>query len=114
MLYGTTRKGRPFTSAKIIEVYLLRVLFEALGCYLRSYEAMDRIYSLLNGKLTEADYEDVGDGVQRWKNNVLWARLQLANEGLIKPFGDSPRGWWELTEAGMEEAYRVWAEDEAA
>lgn len=114
MIYGTTQNGQPFVSARFIEIYLLRVLFEAEGCFLLSHEAMDRIEDLIGDKFTEADYETIGDGVLRWKNNVLFARLTLANDGLIRPFGDAPHGHWELTDAGMEEAYEVWADSKAA
>jgi len=114
MVYGETRSGQPFVPTQIMEIYLLRVLFEAQGSFLQSYEAMDRIFDLIGDAFTDADYETIGDGVLRWKNNILFARFHLAEEGLIRPFGDAPHGHWELTEAGMEEAYNVWVDAKAA
>ncbi len=48
----------------------------------------------LRGKLTDADYEVVGEGIERWKKNVEWMRYYLVQEGIMK--GNSPRGTWEL------------------
>jgi len=114
MIYGTTREGQPFIPAKMMEIYLLRVLLEAQGGFLQSHEAMDRIFDLIGSQFVEADYDTIGDDVLRWKNNVLFARLALANDGLLRPFGDAPHGHWELTEAGLQEAYDVWADSKAA
>ncbi|MCX7964842.1 MAG: hypothetical protein D6691_12580 [Candidatus Hydrogenedentota bacterium] len=36
----------------------------------------------------------------RWRNAAQWCRLFLVQEGLLKE--DSPRGIWEITEAGRE------------
>lgn len=112
--YGTTRQGEDFTSEPVMQIYLLRVLFESKGNCLSSHEAMDRIFDLIGDRFTDADYETIGDGVLRWKNNVLFARLNLANEGMIVPFGLAPHGHWELTDAGIEEAFNVWADSKAA
>jgi Mrr N-terminal domain/HNH endonuclease len=40
-----------------------------------------------------------GDGQLRWDNRVHWARLVLANDGLLKKH---IRGRWELTDYGIE------------
>lgn len=44
--------------------------------------------------LNQADRTKLGSGAVVWKNRVQWARLQLKDEGVLKP--DSPHGWWEL------------------
>jgi hypothetical protein len=110
VVYGETRQGEPFVSVKIIEIYLLRVLFEADNSQLQSDEAMDRIHALIGHLFTEADYATVEGNVERWRNNVLFARLALANDGLIIPYRQAGLGHWELTDAGIEEAYNVWAD----
>lgn len=48
----------------------------------------------LRGKLTDADYELVGEGIERWKKNVEWMRYRLVQEGVMK--SSSLRGTWEL------------------
>lgn len=40
----------------------------------------------------------------RWRNTVAWMRLTLVQEGLMR--NDSPRGTWEITDAGREAATR--------
>lgn len=113
-LYGTTRQGQPFVSAKVIEIYLLRVLFEAQGSHLQAEDAIERIFNLIGHLFTEADYEGVGEeNVERWRNNVFFSRLHLANDGLVIPHGQAPISHWELTEAGMEEAYTTWVGSES-
>lgn len=34
----------------------------------------------------------------RWENTAMWARYNLIKQGLLR--NDSPRGMWEITEAG--------------
>lgn len=48
----------------------------------------------LQGKLTDADYELVGVGIERWRENTQWLRYKLVQEGIMK--SNSPRGVWEL------------------
>ena len=67
MVYGTTREGQPFVPAQIIEIYLLKVLFEAENCTLQSHDAMDRIEYVIDelvlfpGKLRDLTLIDSDD-----------------------------------------------------
>jgi len=66
----------------------------------------DRLYRRLRDQLTEEDMAGVpsNPACQHWWNRACWARNTLREEGYIKP--DSPRGIWELTTKGREEARR--------
>jgi len=50
--------------------------------------------------LTGPDQEPLNSGEVRWHNRAHFARLRLVERGLMKK--DSPRGVWELTQAGMD------------
>ena len=39
-----------------------------------------------------------GDGKPRWQRAANWARRHMVLDGLLK--SDSPRGVWEISEAG--------------
>lgn len=61
-------------------------------------EVIEEIGQALNGKLTELDMAQLPSGGVRWQHRVHFARLRLAEEGLLAK--DSPRGLWQLTDAG--------------
>lgn len=61
-------------------------------------EVIDDVGRLLNGKLTEQDQARLSSGGIRWHNRVQFVRLRLSEEGLLAK--DSPRGIWQLTNAG--------------
>ena len=85
---------------------LLRSLMELDGRAPTS-EVVERTGVHLRDKLTPADREILDSGEVRWKNRVQFVRLGLIKEGLIAK--DSPRGIWEITDAGrarVEEAGR--------
>lgn len=63
-------------------------------------EVLDQIGEILADKLTERDYEIIKSGAVRWRNRAMWRRLRLVEAGLLRD--DSPRGVWELTDAGWE------------
>lgn len=84
---------------------LLEVLAEHDGsATLR--EATDAMEEKLRDKLSPIDWEKnpSGRGI-RWRNRVQWVRARLVSDGLLKP--DSPRGVWELTDAGWNELKRA-------
>jgi hypothetical protein len=56
----------------------------------------------LAGRLTERDHGTLASGVTRWESRVQVARMRLVDRGLLRR--DSPRGTWELTEAGEKAA----------
>ena len=49
-------------------------------------------------RLTDRDWERMDSGEVRWRNRVHFTRLALKKRGLLA--SDSPRGIWEITEAG--------------
>jgi hypothetical protein len=53
-------------------------------------------------RLTEVDREDLSSGGLRWENRVHFTRLRLVERGELKK--DSPRGLWEISEAGAARA----------
>ena len=65
-------------------------------------EVTDAVGERLAGKLTELDYRNLDSGDVRWRNRTQFTRLTLRNRGLLR--ADSPRGVWELTEAGRKAA----------
>lgn len=66
----------------------------------RVREVLDRVETSLRGVLNEVDYQPIKSepGTTRWHNTARWARNQLTREGLLRD--DSPRGVWEITDAG--------------
>jgi hypothetical protein len=59
----------------------------------------ERMEARLKGRLAVGDLDSVSTGDPRWWNAVCWERSDLVREGLMR--GDSPRGIWEISEAGM-------------
>lgn len=80
--------------------YLLPVLMalEEMGGRGQTKEVIARVGALLKDQLVEADFEILTGGQPRWEKNVNWARYTLKEQGLLAP--DSPRGVWEITDAG--------------
>ena len=63
-------------------------------------DVLERIPKAMKGTLTDVDFEPLASGseVPRWWNTAQWAHSSMAQLGLLK--SDSPRGVWEMTEAG--------------
>ncbi|TAM82822.1 MAG: hypothetical protein EPN47_09260 [Acidobacteria bacterium] len=63
-------------------------------------EVLERIPKLMKGTLTDVDFEPLATNseVPRWWNTAQWAQSAMVQAGLLK--SDSPRGVWEMTEAG--------------
>lgn len=63
-------------------------------------EVLERLPKVMKGTLNEIDYEPLAPNseVPRWWNTAQWAHSTMAQAGLLK--ADSPRGVWEMTEAG--------------
>jgi hypothetical protein len=57
---------------------------------------------LIKDQLQPGDFELVSTGEERWWNAACWERNDLRKAGLIKD--GSPRGYWELSEAGKRQA----------
>jgi len=76
---------------------ILKTLIE-MGGKGRSPDVLARVEEKMRDKLNEADYERTKGGGMRWKNRAAWVRYKLVDEGYLKK--DSPRGIWEITNAG--------------
>ena len=81
------------------ELPLLESLVE-LGGSGPASEIIDHVGSKLDGRLTAADCSTLASGDVRWRNRVQFVRIGLVKEGLIAR--ESPRGIWEITNAGRE------------
>jgi len=74
---------------------------EEMGGRGQMREVLDRLESMLEGKLREVDRELLPSGRSiRWHNTAQWARLRMVKAGLLA--SDSPHGVWEITEKGRE------------
>lgn len=82
---------------------IIRALLE-LGGSAKMNDVLDRVGQLMKDVLREVDYLPLASdpAMPRWRNTAQWARLTMVKGGLLKP--DSPRGVWELTEAGQRAA----------
>ena len=80
---------------------ILRALIE-LGGSAHKNDVLDRVGTMLKAILKDVDYEyHHHGGRMRWRQNAAWQRRQMVIEGLLK--SGSPRGIWEITEAGRSE-----------
>ncbi|MGA8184554.1 MAG: winged helix-turn-helix domain-containing protein [Terriglobia bacterium] len=63
-------------------------------------EVLERLPKLMKGTLRELDFEPLtaNSEVPRWWNTAQWAQSAMVQAGLLR--ADSPRGVWEMTEAG--------------
>ena len=59
---------------------------------------LDALESLLDDRLTELDRTPIASGEVRWRNRAQFVRLRLVERGEIRR--NSPRGIWELSDAG--------------
>ncbi len=84
---------------------ILRALV-GLGGRAEMQAVIDRVGSLMDGKLKPVDFECLPSRPEqpRWENAVQWARAKLVEQGLMK--SDSPRGVWEITDNGRKQAER--------
>ena len=93
-----------------IDSYLLPVLravSQAGGSAWR-VEVKDAVEAALGDRLTALDRAPLKHGEIRWENRIGFARLRLIERGHLR--SDSPRGLWQLTDAGIEELGRLEAE----
>lgn len=92
------------------QAYRVPVLeaLEQLGGRGRTQEVLNIVYEKMKDCLTEDDLKPLPEGGDvRWRNMAAWARYRMVNEGFLRD--DSPRGIWEMTEAGrayLEQARR--------
>ena len=65
----------------------------------------DRVGQRMTSILNHYDYQMLPSqpDIVRWRNAVAWVRQMLVDQGLLRD--DSPRGVWELSDKGREQAY---------
>jgi len=63
---------------------------------------LDKVHQIMKGVLKPVDEEPLKSEphTPRWRNAAQWARNSMVNDGLLE--ADSPRGVWEISEAGRE------------
>ena len=97
------RRGESLPTAEF-ELPVLESLIEMGGS-----GAAERVVNLVGQKLEpllkEIDYKPLQSGRARWTNGAAFARLDLKKLGQIA--ADSPRGTWEITEAGRARVARA-------
>jgi hypothetical protein len=77
---------------------ILQTLVE-LGGRGRRRRVVDTVGEKMKGILTKADYGKLPhSGYTRWTNRVAWQASNMRRDGHIR--NDSPRGIWEITDAG--------------
>ncbi len=81
---------------------ILKVLYQ-MGGSGRVGKILDRVGEMMADDLNEVDRCKLESGNdKRWRNSAQWERVVMIDDGLLK--GNSPRGIWELTEAGIARA----------
>jgi hypothetical protein len=80
---------------------ILQVLVE-LGGRAPMGHVLDRVGQLMRGVLRDVDHQPLASDpdLPRWRNTAQWARNSMVREGLLR--NDSPRGIWEISDAGRQ------------
>lgn len=80
---------------------ILQALTE-LGGAAKLNDVLLRVAEIMKPILKSVDYEPLASdpGNPRWRNTAQWARNAMVQEDLLKQ--KSPRGIWEITEAGRD------------
>lgn len=66
---------------------------------------MAAVGELLDHRLSAADRIRLQNTEERWRNRLRFCRRRMLERGYVR--SDSPRGIWELTEAGREHLSRL-------
>jgi len=86
------------------QAYLLPILqaLVRLGGSGKVGAVLDLVEEIMGDQLNKYDYQSLPSNpkILRWRNNAQWARLKLVQDGYLA--SDSPRGVWEITEAGRQ------------
>ncbi|HWQ90516.1 MAG TPA: winged helix-turn-helix domain-containing protein [Clostridia bacterium] len=80
---------------------ILRAIVEMGGSGQMS-DVLHRVGRAMKSVLKEVDFQPLAGtpDALRWRNTAQWARNTLVKDGLLK--ADSPRGLWEISEAGRQ------------
>ena len=82
--------------------YALPILtaLEQKGGYAKTQDALRTVCQLMENQLEDIDMSRRLDGQEYWKSRAHAMRVDLVRRGLMR--NDSPRGTWEITDAGRE------------
>lgn len=98
---ATPRSGDAVGGKKLpqkeFRIPLMKTLLE-LGGSAEVSEIREAMKRRMAPMLSEADYQPVSSGEERWWNAICWERADLVREGLFLDY--SERGVWELSEKG--------------
>jgi hypothetical protein len=83
------------------ELPILEILVERDGSAPTS-EVLAELEPRIRERLTDLDKKRISTGELRWRNRAQFARFNLVRKGDLA--SDSPRGIWELTDAGRKRA----------
>lgn len=92
------RKGLRTPEAAYYHPILM--VLERMGGSGKVADVLEQVKQIMKPVLKDVDYEPLASSPDnpRWRNAAQWARNSMIQEGLLK--ADSPRGVWEITEAG--------------
>ncbi len=90
----------PPTPQKIYRPLISTALRQAGGAAPTS-TVLEFIEARMNGKFSSGDFGHTPGGALIWRNRAMWERKKMILDGLLKD--DSPRGIWDLTDAGRRE-----------
>lgn len=96
--HGRLQKGVRTPEAAYYQPILKAI--NELGGSAKVSEVLEKVEQSMKKELRQVDYEPFRSGLEtpRWRNAAQWARYTLVTEGLLA--STSPRGIWEITEAG--------------
>jgi restriction system protein len=80
--------------------FILEALHQAGGGGKVS-DILEKVEQSMKGVLKQVDYQPLVSDLEtlRWRNTAQWARNAMVKKGLLR--SDSPRGIWEITDAGI-------------
>lgn len=75
---------------------------QGLGGRAQMHQVLEIVGAAMNDRFQDVDHQPLMSepGKPRWVNTAQWARNTMVNQGLLR--NDSPRGVWELSEAGRQ------------
>lgn len=94
------RQRQPVDKTPEREYYVpILETLEELGGRGYADEILKIVYTKMEDRFTEDDLQLLPSGGDyRWRNTAQWARQHMVVQGLLRD--DSPRGVWEISEAG--------------
>ncbi len=96
----TERLAKGLRTPESAFVVPILATLEELGGAAAMHQVLERVGALMKDTLKEVDFQSLKSdpGRPRWNNTAQWARNTMVEDGLLKK--NSPRGVWEITEAG--------------